>query len=77
MPPRAKRQKVEKEIEDPDVSDGDEVGEEEGPPSIDPYSVLGLDAQATSEDVKKAYRKMALKHHPGTFDATIFDSQYS
>ncbi|KAJ2982002.1 hypothetical protein NQ176_g1675 [Zarea fungicola] len=34
------------------------------PPSIDPYEVLGLKRTATADDVKKAYRKAALKHHP-------------
>ncbi len=28
------------------------------------YSILGLDRSASSEDVKKAYRKLALKYHP-------------
>jgi hypothetical protein len=47
-------------------SDDEEIGEEEdGPPTINPYEVLGLEHEATAEDVKKAYRKMALKHHPG------------
>ena len=35
------------------------------PPSVDPYEVLGLERTATADDVKKAYRKAALKHHPG------------
>lgn len=28
------------------------------------YKVLGLEKGASPEDIKKAYRKMALKHHP-------------
>jgi DnaJ family protein C protein 9 len=36
------------------------------PPAIEPYQVLGLDRSATSEQIKSAYRKAALKHHPGT-----------
>lgn len=30
----------------------------------DPYSVLGLTSSATDEEVKKAYRRLALKYHP-------------
>ncbi len=32
--------------------------------SKDPYKVLGIESTATDEDVKKAYRKLALKYHP-------------
>jgi DnaJ like chaperone protein len=28
------------------------------------YEILGIDKNATAEDVKKAYRKMAMQHHP-------------
>ena len=31
---------------------------------IDYYKVLGLDKKASSEDIKKAYRKLARKYHP-------------
>ncbi len=30
----------------------------------DPYKVLGITASATDEEVKKAYRRMAMKYHP-------------
>ena len=30
----------------------------------DPYKVLGIDRSATDDEVKKAYRKMAVKFHP-------------
>jgi hypothetical protein len=30
----------------------------------DPYKVLELHAAATLEDIKKAYRKLALRYHP-------------
>ena len=29
-----------------------------------PYKVLGVSPSATDDEVKAAYRKMALKHHP-------------
>ncbi|KAI9654248.1 MAG: hypothetical protein M1821_006776 [Bathelium mastoideum] len=37
---------------------------DEPPPSIDPYYVLDLPKDATPEQIKTAYRKSALKHHP-------------
>jgi hypothetical protein len=36
------------------------------PPAIEPYTILGLEKTATPDEVKQAYRKAALKHHPGT-----------
>ena len=30
----------------------------------DPYKVLGLDRNATDEEVKQAYRRLAKKYHP-------------
>jgi len=31
---------------------------------MDPYKVLGLNAKATADEVKQAYRRLAMKHHP-------------
>lgn len=33
----------------------------------DYYKVLGVDKNATEDEIKKAYRKRALMHHPGTY----------
>ena len=30
----------------------------------DPYKVLGIESSATDEEVKKAYRRLAMKYHP-------------
>jgi DnaJ family protein C protein 9 len=39
---------------------------DEEPPAIEPYTTLGISKDATADEVKSAYRKAALKHHPGT-----------
>ena len=33
-------------------------------PSIDPYEVLEISRMADPEQIKKAYRKLALQYHP-------------
>ena len=35
-----------------------------GTTNKDPYKVLGLDKNASDEDIKKAYRRLAMKYHP-------------
>ena len=34
----------------------------------DAYKVLGIDSSATETEIKKAYRKMAIKHHPDKYN---------
>ena len=36
----------------------------EGDSLEDAYKVLGVSADATDEELKKAYRRLALEHHP-------------
>ncbi|SLM36765.1 DnaJ domain, conserved site [Lasallia pustulata] len=36
----------------------------EPPTDINPYEALGLDISAGADDIKKTYKKLALKHHP-------------
>lgn len=46
------------------MSDFEDVVDSE-PPTIDPYEVLELEKTATADQIKSAYRKAALKNHPG------------
>lgn len=54
--------------EQPRPSDDEEQQQEEldsnDLPTIDPYAVLKISETATADEIKSAYRKLALKHHP-------------
>ncbi|KAK8120656.1 hypothetical protein PG999_004776 [Apiospora kogelbergensis] len=49
------------------MSDSEDHAEDlsqDGLPTVDPYEVLVLERSATADQIKSAYRKLALKHHP-------------
>lgn len=50
------RRRDDEEEEDLEIDDA--------PTSINPYTILSLDKTATQDQIKSAYRKAALRHHP-------------
>lgn len=38
----------------------------------DYYKILGIEKNASTDDIKKAYRKRAMVHHPGKKNKYIF-----
>ncbi|GFF50977.1 uncharacterized J domain-containing protein C1071.09c [Aspergillus lentulus] len=56
----------------------DEEDEPSGPPVVtDLYEVLGVKEDATQDEIKSAYRKLALKHHPDKAPADQKDKAHS
>lgn len=42
----------------------------------DYYIILGIPKEATDDDIKKAYRKQALKHHPDKNKSTLAEDRF-
>ena len=61
---RSKRSKFVEEFSDSESEGPSEEIPEEPPTSIDPYAVLNVAQDATQDEIKHSYRKLALLHHP-------------
>ncbi|KAK9314438.1 hypothetical protein V1522DRAFT_407624 [Lipomyces starkeyi] len=74
MPRQRKGKKLEEEdVPKPEINEqaaleDDDEGDNQPPTAIDPYQVLHVGRTATDADVKKAYRRLALLHHPDKVD---------
>ncbi|KAB8299989.1 hypothetical protein EYC80_000230 [Monilinia laxa] len=50
---------------------------DESPPHINPYEVLGIEKSASEDEIKRAYRKCALKHHPDKAPEHLKDTSHT
>ncbi|KIM37419.1 hypothetical protein M413DRAFT_77118 [Hebeloma cylindrosporum] len=48
----------------PQARKGRKIGTQERPLETGYYDILGVPVTATTDDIKKAYRRLAIKHHP-------------
>lgn len=74
--PRSSKEAAKPPSESGSEHDHDErdLSDVEEPPTIDPYKVLGLERDATADQIKTAYRKAALKNHPDKVPADQKDT---
>ncbi len=54
----------EERVGDEKHDDDDSANNSNPPENVDPYETLGLENSATQSQVRSAYHKLALKHHP-------------
>ncbi|KAK4921537.1 hypothetical protein LTR49_011007 [Elasticomyces elasticus] len=48
----------------PSRTHDEDIEVDDAPTEIDPYAILSVEQNATADQIKSAYRKAALKHHP-------------
>lgn len=56
---------AEKDVQDQESNKAEDLTEE-GDQQVDLYQEMGVNSAATTVEIKSAYRKLALKYHPGT-----------